>query len=102
MAVADDGTLWAWGINKFGELGNGSIEDSSTPVAVNALPAGRKAVAISAGWYHSMAMADDGTIWVWGFGSDGELGNGTFEDSSTPVEVDPLPGGRKPAALAAG
>jgi hypothetical protein len=97
--------MWAWGYGGVGQLGIGdTVYDYtiSTPVQVNALPDGRKAVAIAAGWYHSMALADDGTVWVWGYGADGELGNGSTADSSTPVAVNALPGGRKAVRVAAG
>ncbi|MHB8521669.1 MAG: hypothetical protein ACYDH9_13045, partial [Limisphaerales bacterium] len=107
LALADDGTIWAWGWGYFGPLGNGTFASSSTPVAVNALLGGRHATAIGAGRVHSLALADDGTMWAWGYGYYGQLGDGAFHTSnpygsSIPVQVIGLPGGRKSVAIAGG
>src|SRR2546427_7066435 len=94
--------LWVWNWGGGDLFNGGSCVNSSTPVAVNALPGGRKAVAIAAGGYHNLALAHDGTIWAWGEGSSGQLGNSSFANSSTPVAVNALPGGRKAVAIAGG
>ena len=94
LAQANDGTLWAWGYNVFGQLGNGGTVNKSIPTQVNALPSGRTAIAIGAGAYHSLAVANDGTVWAWGRGDFGQLGNGATANSSVPVLVNALPGGR--------
>src|SRR6185295_14130328 len=73
LALANDGTIWAWGYNAFGQLGNGGTVNKSTPTQVNALPAGRTTVAVGAGQYHSLAVANDGTLWAWGRGDTGQL-----------------------------
>src|SRR5215203_1368498 len=82
-------TLSAWGGNHFGELGNGTTTDSSTPVQVSDLAGVRNA---AGGNKHSLALKDEGTVWAWGWNHVGQLGNGTYTDSSTPVQVGNLNG----------
>ena len=77
MTLKDDGTVWAWGFNRAGQLGNGTTTDSSTPVQVGNLD-GVKAIA--AGSFHSLALKNDGTVWAWGGNFAGQLGNGTTTD----------------------
>uniref|UniRef100_UPI0005B8DBFD RCC1 domain-containing protein n=1 Tax=Salinispora pacifica TaxID=351187 RepID=UPI0005B8DBFD len=93
-------TILAWGSNFFGELGNGTTTNSSTPVAVS-LPADTAAVAIAAGDAHSVALTAAGTVLAWGDNSHGQLGDGTGADSLTPVGVS-LPAGVTASAVAAG
>jgi len=75
MALRDDGTVWAWGYNFAGVVGNGT---TTTPVVspVQALNL-TSIVAISAGSGTSAAVKSDGTLWTWGGNLEGELGNGT-------------------------
>jgi alpha-tubulin suppressor-like RCC1 family protein len=87
LAIRHDGTVWAWGRNYSGQLGNGTTADSATPVQVSALT---NVVAISAGGSHCLAVLADGTVRAWGANSSGQLGNGTLADSATPVKVGSL------------
>ncbi|MGH3156424.1 MAG: RCC1 domain-containing protein [Streptosporangiaceae bacterium] len=81
------GHLLAWGFGEYGELGDGSLDSSDVPVPVS-LPAGTRAKAVSAGAYDGYALTTAGAVLAWGYGSDGELGNGTTEtDSDVPVPV---------------
>jgi RHS repeat-associated protein len=89
LALKADNSVWAWGQNSSGELGNGTTTNSSTPVQVINL-AGVTAVAAANSF--SLALKADGTVWAWGYGYDGELGNGTRTWSSTPVRVGNLTG----------
>jgi alpha-tubulin suppressor-like RCC1 family protein len=95
LAVKNDGTVWTWGNNGFGQLGNGtagttgSFTISSTPVQVLGLTG---AVAASGGEEHSMALKSDGTVWAWGNNSSGQLGNGTYTSSDVPIQVSSLAG----------
>ncbi|RZK61278.1 MAG: RCC1 repeat-containing protein, partial [Hymenobacter sp.] len=89
LALAADGTLYAWGYNNMGQLGTGSTTDSKVPVAVSlgAAPVGTRFVQVSAGAYHSLAQAADGTLYSWGSNKDSQLGTGTTTNSLTPVAV---------------
>ena len=74
LALKADGTVWAWGGNYEGELGNGTFSDGvAVPAQVPGLP---PIIAIAAGEAHSLALASDGTVWAWGDGGDGQIGNG--------------------------
>ena len=82
--------VYCWGANYYGELGNNSTTNSSVPVAVTTAGtpmAGKTITAISTGYYHSLALASDGTVYSWGYNSDGELGNNSTTNSSVPVVV---------------
>ena len=84
LALKSDGTVWAWGWNSFGQLGDGSGINQSVPVKVYGL-AGVKAIA--AGGVHSLALLTDGSVMAWGGNSYGELGDGTNTNRLTPVQV---------------
>ena len=83
-AIKSDGTLWAWGDNEYGQLGNGTTTGSSIPIQESTTSSDWSSV--GAGEYHIAAIKSDGTLWAWGFNLDGELGNGTNTDSSVPVQ----------------
>ena len=84
VAIKSNGTLWAWGWNLYGQLGNGTNADSRTPVQVGTA-ADWKSVA--AGAYHTAAIRKTGTLWSWGDNFAGELGDGTNLTSYVPVQV---------------
>lgn len=90
LALKSDGTVWAWGFNAYGQVGDGSTTARSTPVQVVG-PGGTgfltNVIAIAAGQLSSVALKSDSTVWTWGDNSYAELGNGTYTNSSTPVEV---------------
>jgi alpha-tubulin suppressor-like RCC1 family protein len=100
LAVTSGGRVLAWGENDYGQLGDGSTTDSSTPVQVD-LPAGTRVTAVAVGNGQSMALTSAGSVLAWGQNDWGELGNGNTTDSSTPVAVD-LPAGTRVTAIAAG
>jgi alpha-tubulin suppressor-like RCC1 family protein len=75
--------LWCWGFGNNGNLGNSAITDRITPVTTFA--GGTNWKQVSAGGFHTAAIKTDGTLWVWGSGSGGRLGNATITDTSTPV-----------------
>jgi alpha-tubulin suppressor-like RCC1 family protein len=113
-AVLGDGSVRCWGYGGYGTLGYGntdSIGVSQTPASAGpvALGPGRKAVAISAGSYHTCAILDDGSVRCWGYGADGRLGYGstknvgalptTTPDRAGPVDLGP---GHTAKAISAG
>jgi hypothetical protein len=102
LALASDGTVWAWGRNNVGQLGNGTLIARNAPVQVEG-PGGvgylTDVAAIAGGGNHSLALKSDGTAWAWGYNAFGQLGDGTKVDKSVPVQVMGLSGG---AALAGG
>ena len=90
LALASDGTVYAWGENQYGQLGNGTNTDSNIPVAVKTTGTpmeGKQIVQIAAGRWSSFALASDGTVYSWGFNGGGQLGNGTTNHSNVPVAV---------------
>jgi len=91
MALTSDGIVLAWGSNYYGQLGDNTNTDSYIPVAVlnpnNIYLALGDVVAIAAGGYFSLALKSDGTVWAWGRGFLGQLGNGDTSDSNIPVQV---------------
>lgn len=86
LALRCDGTVWSWGRNNFGQLGDGTTQDHSTanPV-VNADGSPLSGiVAVSAGALYSLALRADGTVWAWGANSSGQLGNGVTNSIANP------------------
>jgi alpha-tubulin suppressor-like RCC1 family protein len=84
LALKQDGTVWAWGSNRFGQLGDGTLDSRVRPVQVVSLS---HVVAIAAHDSHSLAVKEDGTVWAWGRNSTGALGDGTAEQRLLPVQV---------------
>jgi alpha-tubulin suppressor-like RCC1 family protein len=82
-AIKTDGTLWTWGNGALGKLGNAAITNRSTPVTTFA--GGTNWKQVSAGYRHTAAIKTDGTLWTWGGGTLGQLGNAAITDRSTPV-----------------
>ena len=82
-AIKTDGTLWTCGRNDFGALGDNTIINRSTPVTTFAGGTNWKQVA--GGYRHTAAIKTDGTLWTWGSNSNGQLGDNTIINRSTPV-----------------
>ncbi len=95
LAVLQDGTVWAWGSNEFGQLGNdrfGPDANEISPVQVidNHDPTGvlQGIIAVEAGKNHSYALKNDGSIRAWGRNSDGQLGDGgKYQRAESPVKT---------------
>ena len=86
-AVLSGGTVQCWGYNNYGQLGDGTPNNSNVPVSVTGLTG---ATAISAGAYHTCALLTGGTVQCWGGNGLGQLGNGTTTNSKVPVSVSGL------------
>ena len=84
IGLKSDGTLWAWGDNTFGLLGNGTNTDTNTPVQIGT---DTNWMAISGGFGHTIALKSDGTLWAWGRNDEGQLGDGSSTDRNTPVQI---------------
>jgi hypothetical protein len=89
LALKSDGTVWAWGRNLEGQLGDGSTTSRTVPGQVSGLSG---ITAIAAGEYHSMALRNDGTVWCWGSNSRGQLGDGSYANNAIARPVNGLSG----------
>jgi len=89
LLAKSDGTVWAWGGNLEGQLGDGTTNRSSAPIHITGLP---DVIAVAAGYYHSVALAADGTVRTWGRNYYGQLGDGTTTLRLTAVPVTGLTG----------
>ena len=90
LALRSDGSLWTWGYNAYGQLGDNSTTSRPLPARVNApaaAAAGTTWTAIAAGEYHSLGLRSDGTLWAWGFNNYGQLGDASTTFSQLPVAV---------------
>ncbi len=97
LALKTDGTVYAWGRNLEGQLGNGTNDSSDVPVKAKI----DNVKAISAGCGHSLALKENGTVWAWGYNRFGQLGNdtsGANTDRNVPVKVATLGTGAKGVA----
>ena len=84
-AIKSDGTLWIWGNNSSGQLGNNTTSSRSSPVQTVTFGTNWKSSASGAS--HVAAIKDDGTLWIWGNNSSGQLGNNTITDRSSPIQT---------------
>jgi alpha-tubulin suppressor-like RCC1 family protein len=82
--VKADGTLWCWGSNTDGQLGDGTTSPRLVPTQVGAAT---DWVDVSAGDYHTCATRRTGGVFCWGNNLDGQVGDGTFVSRSTPTQV---------------
>lgn len=85
-AVIGNGDARCWGYNGVGNLGDGTIVNRETPVAVS--PGASGAVDIVAGSNHTCALTKTGAARCWGYNNSGQIGDGTITDRETPVAVD--------------
>jgi len=83
------GTVWAMGLNSFGQMGDGTRVDAALPVLVEGL---EDVIEIAAGVEHALAVRKDGTVWAWGRNTRGQLGDGTTKGALSPRRIKGLDG----------
>jgi alpha-tubulin suppressor-like RCC1 family protein len=84
LGIKSDGTLWAWGFNDYGQLGDGSNTQHFTPIQIGTRT---DWVNIAVGWNFSLGITSDGRLWSWGANYNGTLGDSTQTDRNQPVQV---------------
>ncbi|MFC2110852.1 HYR domain-containing protein [Bacteroidota bacterium] len=81
--IKTDGTLWAWGYNVYGQLGDGTTTQRNSPIQIGT----STWTSIAAGSYHMVGIKTDGTLWTWGYNYYGHLGDGTTINRNSPVQI---------------
>jgi alpha-tubulin suppressor-like RCC1 family protein len=84
IALKNDGTVYTWGYNFYGQLGNNTTTSSNIPIQVSGL---NNVTDVEAGGNHCIVMKNDGSLWAWGSNVSGELGDGSYTGRKTPVAV---------------
>lgn len=85
--IAQDGSLYMWGVNDFGQIGDGTTKNRYKPTKIL-----DHVVSVSLGDYYSGAITQDGSLYMWGWNSDGQIGDGTTKARYTPTQIT-IPGG---------
>jgi alpha-tubulin suppressor-like RCC1 family protein len=85
LSIRANGTLWAWGRNNVGQLGDNSLANRSSPVSV--VGGFTDWIQASTGWQHSVGIRANGTLWAWGDNTSGQLGDNTVTNKSSPISV---------------
>ena len=84
LALKSDNTLWGWGANYNGELGDGTYQIRPT---ISQIGTESNWLAIATGSEHTIAIKTDGTLWAWGLNDSGQLGDGTFVNKNVPTQI---------------
>jgi alpha-tubulin suppressor-like RCC1 family protein len=83
-AIKTDGTLWVWGTNTYGQLGDNTVVSKSSPVQTVAGGTNWRQASLGPS---SIALKTDGSVWAWGFNHKGQLADGTTTSRSSPVQI---------------
>ena len=84
ITLKNDGKIWTWGWNFYGQIGDGTTDNKSTPYQVGNETSWLK---IDAGSGHNLAIKNNGTLWAWGSNYLSELGNGTGVPNGIPIQI---------------
>ena len=90
MGVKTDNTLWAWGYNGEGQLGHNNRTNYSSPVQISGTTWATNINSFVSNYNASMAIKTDGTLWTWGDGMQGQMGNSTAGNNShysSPIQI---------------
>jgi alpha-tubulin suppressor-like RCC1 family protein len=83
-AIKTDGTLWCWGFNAYGQIGDNTFGATSRSTPRQEITSSTNWKQVSGGFYHTAAIKTDGTLWVWGQNATGQIGDNTNASRSTP------------------
>lgn len=83
-AIKNDGSLWTWGLNQIGQLGDGSLTNKTVPVQIGISETWLNVIC---GFRFTVALNSDGTLFTWGENTSGQLGDGTFTNKSLPTQI---------------
>jgi alpha-tubulin suppressor-like RCC1 family protein len=84
IAIKSNGTIWGWGDNTHGQLGNGTTTNRKSPFQIGTDTNWAK---VACGGSHTIAIKKDGTLWAWGYNARGQLGDSSMTDRKTPVKI---------------
>jgi len=84
VALRSNGTIWAWGQNNSGQIGDNTTTNRNSAVQVGT---DTTWISVAAGGQHSLALKSDGTVWAWGLNNNGQIGNNTTTNQTTPIQV---------------
>ena len=87
VALKEDGSVWTWGSNIAGQLGDGTTLGRTSPVQI--MTKGSGVIKIAAGRFYSLALKEDGSVWAWGQNTWGQMGDGKESNRLSPVRVMP-------------
>jgi alpha-tubulin suppressor-like RCC1 family protein len=84
IATKTDASLWAWGRNNKGQLGDGTTTDRNTPTQIGTATNWQ---IVATGFFHTLALKTDSTLWTWGWNTSSQLGDDTTTDRDTPTAI---------------
>lgn len=87
LGIQNDGTLWAWGLNDQGQLGDGTTTNRNSPTQIGT---DNDWIFVTVGSNFTYALKQDGSLWAWGSNSKGQLSDGTTIGRLSPAQVLPL------------